>query len=385
MNNFELRKFVAPEILMGTDVRLIAGTYFNNFNIKKVLVVTDKTVSKLAWFAEVLESLTLTGVVFEIFDKVSPNSPDFEVMEGVDIFERHNCEGIFAIGGGSTMDCAKGIGIVFANGNHILDYEGVDKVPIPTPPIICLPTTAGTSSDVSQFAIIRDTKRLVKIAIVSKSLVPDLALIDPLVSVSMDKYLTACTGMDALTHAVEGFVSNGNSSITDFHALNGIKLIVENLETAYQNPDDQLARYNMMMGSLEAGLSFSNASLGAVHAMAHSLGGYYDSPHGECNALLLPHVIDYNYNSSPERFEKIAELFGFNLKGESAAAKKKKLVTCIFDLKNRLGLDYSLNKIGVKTADVGLLAKNAVNDACILTNPRKANAGDIKAIFSEAI
>lgn len=385
MSQFELRKFVAPEILMGTDVRLIAGTYFNNFNIKKVLVVTDEIVSKLPWFNEVMESLTLTGVNYEIFNKVSPNSPDYEVMEGVELFKSNNCHGIFAIGGGSVMDCAKGIGIVYANGKHILDYEGVDQVPLPTPPIICLPTTAGTSSDVSQFAIIRDTKRLVKIAIVSKSLVPDLALIDPLVSTSMNTYLTACTGMDALTHAVEGFVSSGSSPVTDFHALNGIKLIVENLEKAYLNPTDQETRYNMMMGSLEAGLSFSNASLGAVHAMAHSLGGLYDSPHGECNALLLPHIIDYNFQNAKDRFIKIGELFGIQSKGLSGNDFRRKLVDEVFNFKAKLGLNYSLNKIGVKSTDTSVLAKNAVNDACILTNPRKANIDDLKVLYSEAI
>jgi len=385
MKNFELRKFVAPELLMGTDVRLIAGKYFNNFGIDKVLVVTDSVVSKLPWFVEVLESLHLEGVAYSIFSKVSPNSPDYEVMEGVEQFIEQQCNGIFAIGGGSVMDSAKGIGIVFSNGAHILKYEGVDRVSRPTPPIICLPTTAGTSSDVSQFAIIRDTKRLVKIAIVSKSLVPDISLIDPLVSSSMDSYLTACTGMDALTHAVEAFVSNGNSSVTDFHALNAIKLIVENLEKAYKNPNNLIYRYNMMIGSLEAGLAFSNASLGAVHAMAHSLGGYYDSPHGECNALLLPYIVDYNFNSEPERFLKIGELFGLDFKALSSVEIKMKLVNAIINFKANLGLDYSLKKMGVKASDTSLLAKNAINDACIITNPRKASVADLELIFKEAI
>ncbi len=379
MSEFELRKYVAPEMLMGTDVRLIAGSYFRNFNIKNVLIATDKNVKNLSWFNEVLESLTLEGISYYIFDKISPNSPDVEVMEGLEFFHDNNCDGIFAIGGGSIMDLAKGIGIVYSNHSHILDFEGVDRIPNPTPPIICLPTTAGTSSDVSQFAIIRDTRRNVKIAIISKSLVPDLTLIDPLVSASMDNYLTACSGMDALTHAVEAYVSNGNSPLTDFHALNGIKLIIENLENAYKNPTNLTYRYNMMIGSLEAGLAFSNASLGAVHAMAHSLGGYYDSPHGECNALLLPHIINYNFDSAQERFMRIGEMFNINTE------KKTELIQSVLNFKAKLGLDYSLSKMGVRADDVPLLAKNAINDACILTNPRKASTKDLEVIFAESI
>lgn len=385
MQTFELRKFVAPELLMGTDVRLIAGNYFNNFNVRKVFVVTDKTICELDWFEEVLESLEIAGVEYVIYNNVSPNSPDIEVMDGVEIFREHNCDGIFAIGGGSVIDSAKGIGIVYSNQSHILQFEGVDQVRMPSPPIICLPTTAGTSSDVSQFAIIRDTNRKVKIAIVSKSLVPDLSLIDPHVSGSMDNYLTACTGMDALTHAIEAFVSNGNSTVTDFHALNAIELIVNNLHKVYANPDNIELRYNMMIGSLEAGLAFSNASLGAVHAIAHSLGGLYNSPHGECNALLLPYVINYNYNEVPNRFNKVGELMGLSFKGLNESKRKTLLFNKVMEFKAALGLDYSLGNLGVSSADNSLVATNAMNDACIITNPRKANDDDLKSILGEAI
>jgi alcohol dehydrogenase class IV len=370
---------------MGTDVRLLAGQYFKNLGVGKVLVVTDKIIQKQLWYTDIIESISLSGISYVEYNNTSPNPKEIEVMEGGEVFINESCQGIFAIGGGSVIDCAKGIGVVFSNKRHILEFEGVDKIEKPTPPIISVPTTAGTSADVSQFSIIRDMDRMVKIAIISKSLVPDLALIDPVVSVSMDSYLTACTGMDALTHAFEAFVSTGSSPVTDNHALNGIRLILDNLYNAVNKPNDITARYNMMIGSLEAGLAFSNASLGAVHSMAHSLGGYYDSPHGECNALLLDHIVRFNYASAPERYNFLGSLFGLELKKLSRLEKQKALSNSIAQLRKSIGLDYSLAKMGVRADDINILSKNAINDPCILTNPRNTKLDDIKVIYSEAI
>ncbi len=193
------------------------------------------------------------------------------------------------------MDCAKGIGIVSTNRKNILDIEGIDNVPIPGPPLICIPTTSGTSADVSQFAIINDTVEKRKIAIISKTVVPDVALIDPLTTLTMPAYLTACTGIDALVHAVEAYVSTANSPLLDLHALEAVRLVCTNLPQVLAAPTDLELRGKMTLASLQAGLAFSNASLGAVHAMAHSLGGLLDLPHGECNALLLDHVVNFNY------------------------------------------------------------------------------------------
>lgn len=196
--------------------------------------------------------------------------------------------------GFGAIDCAKGIGVASTNRKHMLEFKGVDHVPIPGPPFIAIPSTAGTSADVSQFAIINDTDRRCKFAIISKSVVPDVALIDPTTTTTMDPYLTACTGMDALVHAIEAFVSTAHSPLFDIHALEAIRLVCKHLPFAIRNPQDAEARGGMMLASLEAGLAFSNASLGAVHAMAHSLGGYLDLPHGECNVLLLDHVVAFN-------------------------------------------------------------------------------------------
>lgn len=385
MQTLEMRKFLAPEFIIGLEVRKLAGQYLSNFGVLNCFIVTDPEVRKQPWFQDILASLVERSISYTIFDKVSPNPQDIEVMEGAEIYRKESCRGILAIGGGSPIDCAKGIGIVSSNGGHILDYEGVDEVRVALPPVVCIPTTSGTSADVSQFSIIRDMQRLIKIAIISKAIVPDISLIDPLVTFSMDKYLTACTGLDALTHAVEAFVSNANSPITDNHALHAIALIRDNLKQAVENPRDEQSRYNMMIGSLEAGLAFSNASLGAVHAMAHSLGGYYDFAHGECNALLINHVLNYNFESASERYSQIGQMFDVQLKGMTTNEKRKAVFKAIQNFKNSVGIDYSLSKIGVKPSDTNMLSKYSVKDPCILTNPRSAKSDDIRVIFEEAM
>ena len=206
-----LRKFVAPEFIFGLEARRLAGRYAKNLGGQKILVVTDPGVIAAGWTKDVTESLEEANLAYTVFDGVTPNPRAEEIMAGAEIYQREGCNLIVAVGGGSPMDCAKGIGIVSTNKKHILEFEGVDLVPIPGPPLICIPTTGGTSADVSQFAIIANMREKVKIAIISKTVVPDVALIDPVTLTTMDSYLTACTGLDALTHAIEAFVSTAHS------------------------------------------------------------------------------------------------------------------------------------------------------------------------------
>jgi len=274
-SRFELRKFVAPEFIIGEKARLLAGRYAKNLGARHAMVVTGPHVEKAGWVEGVVKSLGEEGIGHTVFDGVSPNPRDSEVMNGAKIFAEDGCDSIVVVGGGSPIDCAKGIGIVFSNNRHILTFEGVDNIPIPPPPLICIPTTAGTGADVSQFAIISDTGRKVKIAIISKKIVPDIALVDPEPLLTLSKELTAHTGMDALTHSVEAYVSNASSPVTDMYALESIQIVNTYLPRAVEELKKLEWRYQTMLGSLFAGLAFSNASLGAVHAMAHSLG---DSP-----------------------------------------------------------------------------------------------------------
>lgn len=384
MSYTELRKFVAPETIFGLGALHIAGQYASKFGIARPLVVTDAGVMAAGWAVQVMKSLADAGIDGVLFSEITPNPKAEEVMEGARQYEEHECDGIVAVGGGSPMDCAKGIGIVASNGGHILDYEGVDKIIVPMPPLICIPTTAGTSADVSQFAIINDTERKTKIAIISKTIIPDVALIDPQTLTTKDPYLVACTGMDALAHAVEAFVSSAHSVMTDLHALEAIRLIHSSLVASLEHPDDMELRAKTMLGSMQAGLAFSNASLGAVHAMAHSLGGYKDLPHGECNAMLLRHVMDFNFSASPERYKAIAEAMGLDARGMRTEDIRAWLLRAVDELRSAVGIRSTLAARGVTTADLGILAGKAVLDPCLITNPKPASVRDIHVIYEQA-
>lgn len=380
-----LRKFVSPELIFGNGARHLAGGYAKQYLATKVLLVSDKGVIDAGWTKDVSNSLEENGVEYKIYSNVSPNPRSEEVMEGARVFIEEGCDIIIAVGGGSPMDCAKGIGIVATNNKNILSFEGVDKIIAPVPPLIFIPTTAGTSADVSQFCIISNREELVKIAIISKAIVPDISLIDPETTTTMSSYLTACTGIDALVHAIEAYVSTGSGHLTDMHALEAIKLVNGNLRNLLQNEDDSQLREKIMLASMKAGLAFSNASLGAVHATAHSLGGFLDLPHGECNALLLDHVINFNFDKSQEKYKDIAEAMNLNTSGMKLSEIKKKLMQSISELKKDVGITKQLGENGVKSSDIPELAEKAVNDACMLTNPRKATKRDIEVVCEEAM
>ena len=384
MNFTALRKFVAPETIFGVGALDLAGQYAGKFGISKPLVVTDAGVAAAGWAARIMESLAAFDIEGVIFSDITPNPKAAEVMAGVEAYFAHECDGIVAVGGGSPMDCAKGIGIVVSNGGHILDYEGVDKIIVPMPPLICIPTTAGTSADVSQFAIINNTERKTKIAIISKTIIPDVALIDPQTLTTKSPYLIACTGMDALAHAIEAFVSSAHSPMTDLHALEAIRLVHESLLESLNHPQDMELKAKTMLASMQAGLAFSNASLGAVHAMAHSLGGYKDLPHGECNALLLPHVVDFNFAAATERFRIIAETMGLDSRGMSTSEIRAWLIKAVTGLRNALGIRDGLAAKGIRAGDIPVLSDKAVLDPCLVTNPKTASKRDIQVIYEEA-
>lgn len=381
----ELRKFVAPEYIFGIDARQLAAGYCKKLGAEKVFIATDAGIRATPWLAELENSLREERIKFFTYDNISPNPRDYEVVEGSQRYEEQRCKLIIAIGGGSVMDCAKGIGILATNTKAIHCFEGIDKIRKPTPPLICIPTTAGTSADVSQFAIINNTKERYKMAIVSKALVPDVALIDPFVLQTMDSYLTACTGIDALCHAMEAYVSNANSSFTDLFALEAIRLVNNNLSTCIESPMDMQARGKMMLGSLYAGLAFSNASLGCVHSLAHSLGGYLDLPHGECNAILLPHVVNYNFGEAADRYKRIAETLGLPVAGTRENEVRKTLFKHLVEMKESMGIRHTLEDKGVSRDITSSLAAKAINDPCNATNPREPNAGDLQTIYNEAL
>jgi alcohol dehydrogenase len=380
-----LRKFVSPEIIFGAGARHSVSNYAHSFGARKVLVVSDPGVVEAGWVKDVTDSLEREGIAHVVFTDVSPNPRCEEVMAGAEFYQEHGCNLIVAVGGGSPMDCAKGIGIVSTHGRHILEFVGVDTIDKPIPPLILIPTTAGTSADVSQFAILSDQNDKVKISIVSKSVVPDVSLIDPETTVTMSPFLSACTGVDALVHAIEAFVSTGAGPLTDMHALDAMRLINGHLEALVKNPTDLYLREQVMLGSMKAGLAFSNAILGAVHAMSHSLGGFLDLPHGLCNAMLLEHVISYNFKDAEDRFKVVADALGIDIRGLTPPMIKERLVQHVVRLKHNVGLMETLGSSGVNISDIPVLSVKAMRDPCILTNPRKSNQRDVEVVYEEAL
>jgi alcohol dehydrogenase class IV len=381
----ELRKFVAPEFVFGAGAASLAGQFAANLSLKKCLVVTDPVLEKIGIPGQIIDSLSAAGVNSVLYTGTTPNPRDSEVMNGAELYKREGCDAIVAVGGGSPMDCAKAIGIVCTNRQHVLEFEGVDNVQLPGPPLICIPTTAGSAADISQFCIINAQQRKVKIAIVSKTMVPDVALIDPLLTMSMDEELTANTGLDALTHATEAYVSNASSAITDLNALEAVRLVDKHLLRAIESPHDKEARTGMMLASTYAGLAFSNAILGAVHAMAHSLGGLLDLPHGLCNAILLDYVVDYNFQFEQEKYRQLGNALGGKISASSPPDEVRDGVLAAYrGLKQAAGITDKLYEHGMSADDLPLLADNALADACMLTNPKFPSRDEVMKIYENA-
>lgn len=364
-------------------IRALGGT--------KPLLVTDKGITGAGLTKKITDLLASEGMDVVVYDETIPNPTDKNVHAGVEIYKKNNCDSLITLGGGSSHDCGKGIGLVVANGGKIHDYEGVDKSTQPMPPYVAVNTTAGTASEMTRFCIITDTSRHVKMAIVDWRVTPGIALDDPLLMVGMPPALTAATGMDALTHSVEAYVSTAATPMTDSAAEKSIELIAKYLRPAVANGTDIEAREAMCFAQYLGGMAFNNASLGHVHAMAHQLGGFYDLPHGECNAILLPHVEKVNLIAKVDRFIKIAELMGENTEGLAPIEAAELALTAIKRLSADIGIPSGLVELGkrygkdVKEEDIPTMTANAQKDACALTNPRLLKDAEVAAIYKGAL
>ena len=357
----------------------------------KPLIVTDKGITGAGITKQITDLLDKADMKYVVFDETIPNPTDKNVEAGVAVYKKNSCDSLITLGGGSSHDCGKGVGLVIANGGRIQDFEGVDKSTKPMPPYVAVNTTAGTASEMTRFCIITDTSRKVKMAIVDWRCTPGIALDDPLLMMGMPPALTAATGMDALTHAVEAYVSTIATPMTDSAAEKAIELIATHLRPAVANGQDIVAREGMCYAQYLAGMAFNNASLGHVHAMAHQLGGFYDLPHGECNAILLPHVCNFNLIAKMDRFVKIAELMGENVCGLSPRDAADRAVVAIKKLSTDIGIPAGLIELGkrygkdVNAGDIDTMTGNAQKDACGMTNPRTPTDNDVKAIYKAAL
>ena len=303
-------KFQAPEIVFGPESLAEAGFAARRIGAQRPFVVTDPGIIAAGWADELSQHLADADLPATFWSGLTPNPKDYEIAEGYQRYRESGCDVIIAIGGGSCLDAAKGIAILTGNGGQILDYAGVDRVTRPIPPLLMIPSTAGTGADVSQFCIITDTASKVKVTIMGRALVPEISVTDPRLLSTMPADLAAATGLDALTHGIEAYVSCGHNPLADGHALNAVRLVFGNLPRIVDRDGTGELRDHMAQASLEAGMAFTNALLGATHAMSHQVGGLLDLPHGVVNGVLLPHVIRFNAAVAPDRFVPLAQAAG---------------------------------------------------------------------------
>ncbi|MDD4701996.1 MAG: iron-containing alcohol dehydrogenase [Desulfovibrio sp.] len=392
MHMGQITSFFIPNVtLVGEGCSKEIPLRLKNIGGSKPLIVTDQGIVKAGILKVITDILDAAKMKYAIFDQTVPNPTDKNVDAAFGMYKKEKCDSIITLGGGSSHDCGKGVGFLAGNGGKIHDYEGVDKSANPFPPYVAVNTTAGTASEMTRFCIITDTSRKVKMAIVDWRCTPGVAIDDPILMMGMPPALTAATGMDALTHAVEAYVSTAATPMTDACAEKAMEFINRYLRRAVANGQDKEAREGMCYAQYLAGMAFNNASLGHVHAMAHQLGGFYDLPHGECNAILLPYVCEYNRIATRRRFGRIARLLGEITDGISSDEASKKAIAAINTLSADVGIPEGLKALGkkygkeVKESDIPTMTANAQKDACGLTNPRTMTDAAVAAIYKAAM
>lgn len=358
------------------------------FNASHVFIVTDKGVVKAGLVTPLIEKLRSTVTKTSIFDETESEPTVESIEKALETLEKaEDVDLLIAVGGGSVMDTAKCANIVSMNAASIQDYE--DGIENPRPirkllPLIAIPTTAGTGSEASQWAVFIDTKRKLKTGAADSKLIADVAILDPNMTRTMPPTLTAATGMDALTHAIEAYVSIYANPVTDAFSVQAIKLIAENLRTAVKDGENIEARTNMILASFMAGSAFSNSSLGIVHTMAEAMGGFYRIPHGITNALILPQVMEFNLNANQEKFAKIAELMGEDVKNLNVNQASKKSVSAAKELSKNVGLPQALREVGVQRKDIPALVEIACKWANKSGNPREVSEEQLRALYEKA-
>ncbi|OPG99708.1 lactaldehyde reductase [Chryseobacterium mucoviscidosis] len=377
--------YVPPVNLMGRGCLQEAGKLIQNMGIHKALVVSDRRLISCGVAEQVLSILRKSGLDYVIYDEVQPNPTCQNVHDGLQVFQDHGCDAIISIGGGSPQDAAKGIGIVATNGGHIREYEGLHQSKHKSVPLVAINTTAGTSSEVTMNYVITDEERKVKMVMVDRNSLVDLSVNDPELMLSKPASLTAATGMDALTHAVEAMVTPGGFTVTSATAAAAVELIFEYLPRAVKDGSDLEAREHMTYACFLGGIAFNNAGLGYVHAMAHQLGGVYDLPHGVCNAMLLPYVEEMNAKHVPGKFRHIAKAIGMDVKGRSDEECSDYVIEAIRQLSKEVGIPEKLSELGVKDPDVEWLADNAIKDACAPSNPYEPSKEEVMELFRKII
>lgn len=379
------RIYLPPLSLIGPGALTDLGEELKSLPYKKVLFVTDKILVKIGVAQKVINIFNARNIEVVVFDDVQPNPTVENVNNGLTILQNNSCDLIVTLGGGSPQDCGKAIGILATNGGDIKDYEGINISKARSLPIIAINTTAGTASEVTINYVITDVEHQIKMVMVDKNCLVSIAVNDPLLMIGMPAALTAATGMDALTHAIESYLSKGAFGWSDVLALEAIRLISESLEKAVKQGDDVESRSKMAWGQFIAGQSFSNAGLGFVHSMAHQLGGVYNLPHGVANAVLLPHVERFNIPSCAKKLRKVAEAMGVDVRDMSSLEGANAAIEAIEKLSKVVGIPSGLKELGVTDEEFMKMAEHAIQDVCTGGNPRDVTILDTIEIYQAAM
>jgi alcohol dehydrogenase len=382
-------KFLVPDVIFGVGVLSEVGQAARRQGAAHVLVVSDRGVGEAGWTGEVLGHLAEAGVSAQLWDGLTPNPKDHEVAAGCADYVAGGCDVLVAVGGGSCIDAAKAIAVLATQANQegargIAGYAGVGKVTGPLPPTVMVPTTGGSGSDVSQFCVVTDTARRLKVTIGARALVPDISVTDPRALTTVPHDITAYTAIDVLSHAIESYVSLAASFLTDTHALTAIRGACEHLLPALDRPGDLRPREGLARASLQAGLAFSNALLGATHAISHQLGGLTDLPHGLLNAIMLPHVMEFNAAVATGRLADVAGAMGLRTGLMTPHEAADAAIQTVRGFAGKAGLPSTLREIGVECSQLDRVARGALRDAYIVTNPRPVGEADVRAICQAA-
>ncbi|WP_058910575.1 lactaldehyde reductase [Entomohabitans teleogrylli] len=351
----------------------------------KALVVTDGQLVKLGLLDSLFSALDAHQMPYQLFDEVFPNPTEALVQKGYAAFQDGQCDYIIAFGGGSPIDTAKAIKILTANPGPSTRYSGVGKVKNPGVHLVAINTTAGTAAEMTSNAVIIDTERQVKEVIIDPNIIPDIAVDDASVMLNIPASVTAATGMDALTHAVEAYVSVGAHPLTDANALEAIRIIARWLPKAVDDGQNLEAREQMAYGQYLAGMAFNSAGLGLVHALAHQPGATHDLPHGVCNAILLPVIENFNRPQAVARFARIAAALGVDTSGMSEEQASLQAIAAIRALSARVGIPSGFRELGITQADIEGWLDKALADPCAPCNPRSASRDEVRTLYMEAL
>lgn len=376
--------FMPTRVECGNGISEKTGELVKELGVTRVLIVTDKGVRAANLLEGIEKSLLAINLDYEIYDEVEPNPSAETIHKGLENLKQHGSDAVLAVGGGSSIDTAKGIAAMATNPGHILDYEGVGKIAIPPLPIIAIPTTAGTGSETTNSTVVTNKKTSFKVGVLSSHLFPSLAILDPALTLHLPQEISAATGMDALTHAIESYTSKAANPVSQAFAMQAIKMIGSNLMKAYFVGTDIESREKMLVASMMAGVAFSQSRLGNVHAISHTFGGVFNIPHGIANAALLPFVMRFNLRACADQYKDIAIALGKNVSGLSTLQAAEKAIEAVIEMNQAMKIPLNIKELGVSLDYLSKLVEDSMRSGNVYINPRLTKPTDIQLIIENA-